>query len=64
LVSIEKVHLMCSKVTCKQCGKPTYSGCGEHIEYALGDVPLSERCAGHEGEIKEPGFIGKLFGAK
>ena len=27
---------MCSKVTCKKCGKPTWSGCGEHIEEALG----------------------------
>jgi hypothetical protein len=36
---------MCKKVTCNACGKPTWAGCGEHIEDALHDVPAPERCA-------------------
>ncbi|GAA4899238.1 hypothetical protein GCM10025789_16750 [Tessaracoccus lubricantis] len=36
---------MCMKVTCDKCGKPTWQGCGAHIEDALGDVPTPERCA-------------------
>lgn len=35
---------MCQKVTCAQCGKPTWKGCGEHIEEALAGVPVSQRC--------------------
>lgn len=35
---------MCRKVTCDKCNKPTWAGCGEHIEEALKDVPPAERC--------------------
>ena len=35
---------MCQRVTCKSCGKPTYAGCGRHIEAVLGD-------AGYEVEV-------------
>ena len=35
---------MCVRVTCPQCGKPTYSGCGAHIEQVLGNVPPAQRC--------------------
>lgn len=55
---------MCSKVTCNKCGKVTWSGCGEHIEYALAGVPNSERCQGHEGAEEKSSFMGKLFGKK
>ncbi|WP_461108459.1 hypothetical protein [Tessaracoccus terricola] len=36
---------MCSKITCSNCNKPTWEGCGEHIEFALGDVAPADRCA-------------------
>lgn len=36
---------MCSRATCRRCGKATYSGCGDHIEEALRGVPLEQRCA-------------------
>lgn len=36
---------MCEQVICTKCGKPTWRGCGEHIELALADVPVPERCA-------------------
>lgn len=35
---------MCQRVTCKNCGRPTYAGCGRHIEAVLGDVAPEARC--------------------
>ncbi len=35
---------MCRRVTCSTCKKPTYAGCGLHIEEVLGDVPKALRC--------------------
>ena len=35
---------MCQRIQCKQCGKPSYAGCGAHIEQVLGDVPKTQRC--------------------
>jgi len=32
------------KTDCITCGKPTWKGCGKHIEQALKDVPEDERC--------------------
>jgi hypothetical protein len=35
---------MCTRVNCRQCGKPTWAGCGRHIEEALRGVPPDQRC--------------------
>lgn len=35
---------MCFKTECEKCEKPTWKGCGKHIEQALKDVPEDERC--------------------
>jgi len=35
---------MCIKVLCDECEKPTYEGCGQHIEQVLGDIPEADRC--------------------
>jgi hypothetical protein len=35
---------MCRRVTCRDCGKPTFAGCGNHVEAVLGDVPPKDRC--------------------
>jgi hypothetical protein len=35
---------MCRRVTCDRCKKPTYAGCGAHVEQVLADVPREERC--------------------
>jgi hypothetical protein len=35
---------MCVRVTCPRCRKPTYSGCGAHVESVLRDVPKDQRC--------------------
>jgi hypothetical protein len=55
---------MCHKTTCRKCQKPTWAGCGNHIEIALKGVPKSQRCQGHQNDPKEPGFFSKMFGKK
>ena len=40
-----KGHTMCARVTCENCSKPTWAGCGEHIEDALQGVAVPDRCA-------------------
>lgn len=35
---------MCSKVTCTKCNKPTWDGCGQHIEEALSGISKEDRC--------------------
>lgn len=35
---------MCRRVSCSKCGKPTWAGCGAHIEQVLGNVPMAQRC--------------------
>ncbi|CAM9303433.1 unnamed protein product [Phaeothamnion confervicola] len=37
---------MCRKVTCSKCGKPSWAGCGQHIESALSGVAEADRCPG------------------
>ena len=54
---------MCRAVTCKTCGKATWSGCGRHVDQALAGVPRSNRCPGHPKE-ESPGFLGRLFGGR
>ncbi|MBI4932768.1 MAG: hypothetical protein HY828_02745 [Actinobacteria bacterium] len=39
---------MCRRTTCRKCGKPSWAGCGAHIERVLADVPKLERCRCHE----------------
>ena len=34
---------MCKRINCEKCKKPTWTGCGQHIEQALAGVPESER---------------------
>jgi hypothetical protein len=57
---------MCRRATCRSCGKPTYAGCGEHIEQVLGNVPLDQRCHCREQRASQPGgrpsFLRRLLG--
>ena len=58
---------MCSRVTCNQCHKFTWSGCGEHIEQALAGVAVEDRCscdAPTKGSAGETGdeIFSRLFG--
>jgi len=45
---------MCRRVECRKCGRPTFAGCGMHVEQVLGDVPAAERCRCREEKPKEP----------
>jgi hypothetical protein len=59
---------MCQRVKCNSCGKPTYAGCGRHVEQVLGDVPPENRCKCREERASQPsprggkGLWQKLFG--
>jgi hypothetical protein len=35
---------MCSPVPCSGCGKTTWSGCGDHVDEVMANVPLEKRC--------------------
>lgn len=35
---------MCRRVECQKCHRPTYAGCGQHVEQVLDDVPTNQRC--------------------
>ena len=43
---------MCRRVACDKCGRPTFAGCGAHVEQVLGDVPPAERCRCREEQAK------------
>jgi hypothetical protein len=46
---------MCRRVDCAKCGKPTFAGCGMHVEQVLGNVPPAQRCrCREERAAKEP----------
>ncbi len=58
---------MCTRVTCPRCQKPSFVGCGRHVEQVLGDVPREERCRCHEqstdaGSSDERSFLRRLLG--
>jgi hypothetical protein len=44
---------MCRRVDCPKCGRPTFAGCGMHVEQVLGNVPPAERCRCRESGAKE-----------
>ena len=43
---------MCRQIRCKKCDKPTWAGCGLHIEQTLANVPKDVRCVCREAEVK------------
>ena len=56
---------MCRRTECPKCGRPTFAGCGMHIEQVLGDVPVDKRCNCHEtkqSSVTDRGFMAKYFG--
>ncbi|MEI6244696.1 MAG: hypothetical protein WCQ64_06585 [Acidobacteriota bacterium] len=48
---------MCQRITCPKCGKPTWTGCGQHIEEALRGVPPEQRCT-----CEKKSLFAKLMG--
>jgi hypothetical protein len=53
---------MCRRKTCRTCHKPTWAGCGAHIEQVLGDVPKAERCSCDPSE--KTGLLAMIFGRR
>ncbi len=61
---------MCARTTCRSCAKPTWSGCGQHVEQALRGVPKPDRCQGHaaastsdaSASKNSGGFLSRLMG--
>lgn len=43
---------MCRPVQCPACGKPSFAGCGMHVEQVLGHFAPAERCKCHEPRAK------------
>ena len=35
---------MCRRITCSKCQKPSFAGCGMHVEEVLDGVPQEQRC--------------------
>jgi hypothetical protein len=52
---------MCRRVTCRRCGKATWSGCGMHADQVLRGVAAAERCSGHPKE-SGPGLLSRILG--
>lgn len=36
---------MCSPIRCDTCGKTTWTGCGQHVDDVMANVPTAEQCA-------------------
>lgn len=58
---------MCRAVTCKQCGKTTWAGCGQHVDSVRAGVPAAKWCGGQHpkgAQLTPPadGFFKRLFG--
>jgi hypothetical protein len=45
---------MCRRINCTTCGRPTFAGCGAHVEQVLADVPATDRCRCREASIEIP----------
>jgi len=54
---------MCRAVTCRQCRKTTWSGCGMHVNQVMSGVPSAQRCTGHPEADRGGGFWSRLFGS-
>ena len=57
---------MCRAITCSKCKRPSWAGCGAHVEQVLGHVPPAERCQCKAAAATSTGGLGKalksLFG--
>lgn len=52
---------MCEQIMCRKCNKPTWAGCGQHIEDALYGIAMEDRCQGHKNEPKISGLLNRLL---
>ncbi len=53
---------MCRRTTCETCQKPSWTGCGAHVEQILGDVAVQDRCSCSEDDkVVAPNFLQRLL---
>jgi hypothetical protein len=55
---------MCRRIDCAKCGRPSYAGCGAHVEQVLASVPPAERCCCGEAKAKAKAKEAKPEGRK
>jgi len=55
---------VCRRTTCRTCRRPTWAGCGAHVEEVLAAVPRSERCSCPPEDRKPDGLLARLFGRR
>lgn len=55
---------MCRAVTCRECGKTTWAGCGKHVDQVMAGIPASRRCKGHADQPRRSGLVARLFGRR
>jgi hypothetical protein len=50
---------MCHPKRCRQCGKTTWAGCGQHVASVKASVPDDQWCPGHPDSRQ--GWLGRLL---
>jgi hypothetical protein len=53
---------MCRRVTCRNCDKATYAGCGQHVDQVLRGIPASQRCRCPRDLARPRSVLSRLFG--
>lgn len=59
---------MCSKATCRACGKTTWAGCGQHVTQVMARVPRDQQCTCTEADRRAAaatsggGWLSRLLG--
>lgn len=61
---------MCRRINCGKCGKPTWAGCGQHVNQVLAGVPKAKRCNCAETALDSKfkkslssGWLGRILGS-
>lgn len=58
---------MCRAVTCKQCAKTTWAGCGNHVDQVRASVPAKQWCGhpnGGASDANRGGWLSRLLGRR
>ncbi len=56
---------MCSPATCPACGKPTWKGCGQHVDQVMRAVPKAQQCrctAEQKAAARPPSLLARILG--
>ena len=54
---------MCHAVRCRDCGKVTWAGCGDHVDQALAGFAADDLCQCADGSpAGQLNLMGRLFG--